>query len=100
MDLRALCYGEKPAGARRLLALINGIPVDSALRRKRMGENAALWDMKTELAAATVDLLQVLVRQNIENPPDFEPVPRPFDEEKPQKEAASLDSLPDFLKGI
>lgn len=66
-----------------------------------MGEEAAQWDTKTELQAATVDLLQILVRLQTENPPEFKPVPRPFnrDEEKPAVETKGLDSLHDFLKG-
>lgn len=65
-----------------------------------MGEQAAEWDTKTELQAATVDLLQILVRLQSEDPPEFKPVPRPYEVEKPKADTKGLDSLQGFLKGM
>jgi len=54
-------WGEQRWGARRLLAHVDNLPPDSALTRSQL--NAPMgWDNGTELAASTVDLLQVLVR--------------------------------------
>jgi hypothetical protein len=88
-----------------LLNHIEAIPRDSAFTRKRLGVEAAEWDNKTELAAASVDMLQVVVRTlqqaHFQNAPsdELKPVPRPWQVDEPVKPAVGLSSLPDFLKG-
>jgi len=104
-DLRALCWGDNPWGVRRLLAHIRGLPPDSAWVRHRAGEFAG-WSNDTEMLAASVDLLQSLVRVTIAahggDAPDFKPMPRPYklDFEPEPEQTISASELSSFLKGF
>jgi hypothetical protein len=70
---------------RRLLNLIQQLPDDSALARKRVGP----WSMNSQLLAAAIDELRVANWQRAQmgskeriKPP--KPIPRPGVEEKPK----------------
>jgi hypothetical protein len=100
-----LCFGEQPWGARKLLALIRGIPPKESALARRVLSDSATWDAQTELAASTVDLLQVVAKAL---GADFEitPVPRPAKIAEMQEAQAeplpsiSAGEITSFLKGL
>lgn len=55
LDLRQALWGKRPMGARRIWALIKGIPRDSALYRAA-GDD---WSQEDELLATIVDFIGV-----------------------------------------
>lgn len=104
-DLRAVCWGENPWGARRIHSHVRGLPPDSALVRKRSREFAG-WSNDTEMLATAVDLLQQLVRITVAanggDAPDFVQMPRPYKTvSEPQPERViNASQLTSFLEGF
>ena len=82
-----------------MLAHVTNLPADSAIERKRQMSPLG-WSNDTELAAATVDAVNVLTRMlsdSTEPPPR---VPRPYDvaAEPVAPETISLAAFGDMLK--
>lgn len=65
-----------------------------------MHGEAATWDIQTELAATSVELLQLILKANGVKF-DFTPIERPFTTSQPEPEkTVSASQIMDFLKGI
>ena len=82
LDLRESLWGSKPLGARRLLALVSGLPKDSALSRAAGGD----WTQEDELLATIVDLVgmsnHMFLQANSKKGttlPNFVSFPRPWE---------------------
>jgi hypothetical protein len=95
-----LCWGENPWGVRRLLAYVRGIPPKtSAFARKALGE-ASDWDNQTELAAVSVEFLQMIFKA-LGGQMDFHPIERPYATKPPEPETTvSAGEIMNFLKGF
>lgn len=55
LDLRAVLWGTRPVGVRRLLALVDGLPTTGAMFRQ-VAFGGQAWSMTDELLAALVEL--------------------------------------------
>jgi len=79
---------------------VSGLPKsESAYARKRLGD-ASSWDDRTELAALSVEYLQMIFKA-LGGQNDYVPVPRPFETPEPEPAATvGAGEIMDFLKGI
>lgn len=100
MDLRQELWGDNPIGARRLEALINGLPPGSALHRAVDPDGwGAGWTNQEELLAAICELidtnnrlfLMANTKKNAKQPRPLH-IPRPRDK-KPERVKADGESL-------
>ena len=80
--------------------MVSGLPrSESAYARKRLGD-ASSWDDRTELAALSVEYLQMIFKA-LGGQNEFARVPRPFETPEPEPaETIGLGGIMDFLKGI
>lgn len=96
LDLRACLWGETPMGVRRLCALIDHLPLDSALARDQARDTLGSgWNMDTELLAKVAELVdttnRILVKVNSKpGTPEPRPIfiPRPYTPAKPKTNPA------------
>lgn len=88
-------YGPEPMSARRVASLVRWLPPDAAVWRSA----GTAWDVKTELAATTVELLDALlgvtVQVNSKKPKKVEPtrIPRPWQSERKRDGGTTLGEL-------
>jgi hypothetical protein len=105
IDLRDALWGPRPIGVRRLLSLINGLPIRGAMHRE-ISSDGRDWSSIEELLATVIELLDfgnrmrfaASVKQGTEI---WEPIEvrRPYDKEKPPPEPAKT-SVADLLEAL
>lgn len=104
LDLRQLLYGPEPIGARRFLALVQGLPPQGPLHRS-MDPEAWYWDAEHELLAILIDSTwfqtNLLWRANFKGePPKVDRVRRPGEPDElpePKPEPATPEQIARFF---
>ena len=104
-DFRRALFGPEPLGARRLRALIDGLPPDSMIWRRVPGWGSAeeLLALNAEVAHSIVRVLVAAFSKKGAQLPKALKVPRPSDRSRapaPSAQRLTPNTLADFRIGI